>query len=235
MELPWCDYLNCMPTNSSEKLFYLIFKKKQGFSMKTLADRYQMSRQFGEIAFIIDNMHTTAYPNYSRINRLLREVLEQQSEPQNRVFQWKRVSAHNKYSMVKIMTDEQLLLQLDAECKCADSLDNVESVDLLEIKGNKKKNTSKKHLTIIHCEEEEGKQDSSGGDNDADVRLELKQNIFDNYPKSQKIPESDLTPGSNSHGDSFKRRTIGEHFNYHIFLKEDLTPKEALPLQGFSS
>jgi hypothetical protein len=63
------------------------------------------------------------YPNYPRMHKLLNSMVEGLSqEPENRAFQWKRALQHNKYSMIKIFSDEEQLLRLQSECKRDDSV-----------------------------------------------------------------------------------------------------------------
>lgn len=80
MDLPWCDYLFCMPVDSAEKTFKMVLQKKEQYTLPYLVKMYGLSPEFSEIAILIEQMKFQDYPNYSRISRLLSDVIKRQSE-----------------------------------------------------------------------------------------------------------------------------------------------------------
>jgi len=72
MDLPWNDFLNCMPVNSNEKTFKMVLQKKQQYDNVTLAKLYGMGSEFIEVAELIDKLRHEEYPNYTRIRKLFR-------------------------------------------------------------------------------------------------------------------------------------------------------------------
>ena len=67
MDLPWHDYLYCMPCSSFEKTFDLVLKRKQQYTLISLAQRYEMPQEFIDVAAYVDNMEDQQYPNYQLI------------------------------------------------------------------------------------------------------------------------------------------------------------------------
>lgn len=105
MDLPWCDYLFCMPTTSHEQTYNLILEKKQQISLYELAKQCQFSTEFLELVTDIENLEFAETPKYALYNSLLKRTIER-APPNLRRLQWKRQMAHNKYSMIKIISDE---------------------------------------------------------------------------------------------------------------------------------
>lgn len=54
MDLPWCDYLFCMPVDSAEKTFKIILAKKEQYDLVSLAKQYGLSEDFLEICSLVD-------------------------------------------------------------------------------------------------------------------------------------------------------------------------------------
>ena len=118
MDLPWCDFLFCMPCDSAEKTFKMVLQKKEQYTLEYLAKSYQFSPAFIELASMVDALRYEEYPNYERMHRILESIVcSQQADSENRVFQWKRVLQHNKYTLIKIFSDEEMLLRIQSNCK----------------------------------------------------------------------------------------------------------------------
>ena len=54
MDLPWCDYLFCMPCDSAEKTFKMVLQKKEQFALEQLAALYEFGPEFQQICSIVD-------------------------------------------------------------------------------------------------------------------------------------------------------------------------------------
>lgn len=44
MDLPWCDYLFCMPCDSQQKTFKMVLAKKEEMTLGKLAKQYGLPR-----------------------------------------------------------------------------------------------------------------------------------------------------------------------------------------------
>lgn len=80
MDLPWCDYLFCMPVDSAEKTFKIVLNKKEQYSLSSLVKIYGLGPEFTEIAQLVEGMKFEDYPNYSRISRLFKNSLQRHTE-----------------------------------------------------------------------------------------------------------------------------------------------------------
>ena len=89
MDLPWCDFLFCMPCDSPEKTFRIVLQTKEQYTLRQLAEQYGFSTEFQDLAIIVDRMKYDDYPNYARMTRVLEKILERDSEEGPPVFQWK--------------------------------------------------------------------------------------------------------------------------------------------------
>lgn len=85
MDLPWNDFLNCMPVNSNEKTFRMVMQKKEQCNLTQLAKLYGMGPEFTEAAGLVDQLGYEDYPNYTRIRKLLRQVVDREN-PLSRMF-----------------------------------------------------------------------------------------------------------------------------------------------------
>lgn len=92
MDLPWCDFLFCMPCDSPEMTYKMVLSQKEQFSLTELAKQTEFSDEFQDLCKLIDNLSFEGYPNYQRITKILSGIVEMRfpDQPENRVFQWKR-------------------------------------------------------------------------------------------------------------------------------------------------
>ena len=92
MDLPWCDFLFCMPCDSPEMTYKMVLSQKEQFSLTELAKQTEFSDEFQDLCKLIDNLSFEDYPNYQRITKILSGIVEMRfpDQPENRVFQWKR-------------------------------------------------------------------------------------------------------------------------------------------------
>ena len=56
MDLPWCDYLFCMPCDSHQKTFKMVLNKKEETTLTKLSKQYNMPREFQDFASFVDLM-----------------------------------------------------------------------------------------------------------------------------------------------------------------------------------
>eukprot|EP00347_Sterkiella_histriomuscorum_P021417 403334049 len=109
MDLPWCDYLFCMPCSSHQKTFKMVLQKKEDMTLSKLTRQYQLPSQFMEIAKLIENLKIDQYPNYILINNLLQEVVNN-AKPHKRELQWRRLVKSSETIMNKNLSGVQELL-----------------------------------------------------------------------------------------------------------------------------
>lgn len=115
MDLPWIDYLTCMPVSSAQMTFQMALQSKEQFTLKQLAKKYDLAAPIVEIASMVDRLQFEQYPNYQKMGKLLRQVVaEGQTQP---VLQWKRQQQHNEYNNIQLPIDDKYLLQIFNDCK----------------------------------------------------------------------------------------------------------------------
>ena len=112
IELPWCDFLQCMPCDSHEKIFQMVLETKNIYDFERLLKRYKMPKEFNQIASLIENLEHFEFPCYSKIKGLLMAVVNKE-QPPHRVYQWHRPLRNEICS--KMFSDIECLLQEDAE------------------------------------------------------------------------------------------------------------------------
>ena len=72
MDLPWCDFLFCMPCSSHEKTYTLILQKKKELKLHELAKINEFSPEFIEIVNHIEDLQFDETPNYGLYKSLFR-------------------------------------------------------------------------------------------------------------------------------------------------------------------
>ena len=64
MDLPWCDYLFCMPCDSQEKTFSLVLHLKEKRKLHDLADELKFSDEFISVVQYIEALKYEECPKY---------------------------------------------------------------------------------------------------------------------------------------------------------------------------
>ena len=72
MDLPWCDFLFCMPCSSQEKTYNLILKKKKELKLQELAQINNFSSEFIQIVKDIEGLKFEDTPNYGLYRSLFK-------------------------------------------------------------------------------------------------------------------------------------------------------------------
>ncbi len=78
---------------------------KKDTSLLQLATENDFSQEFLDIVQHVDSLGYEDCPDYDLIKMLFTKFLNKSYLGHN--FQWKRQMAHNKYSMIKIISDEE--------------------------------------------------------------------------------------------------------------------------------
>jgi hypothetical protein len=76
MDLPWIDYLTCMPVSSAQMTFQMALQSKEEYTLEQLALKYGLDPPFVEIASMVDKLGFAQYPNYQKMGKLLRQVID---------------------------------------------------------------------------------------------------------------------------------------------------------------
>jgi len=89
MDLPWCDFLFCMPCSSQEKTYNLILQKKKELKLHELALINNFSSEFVQIVEDIEGLEFEEKPKYGLYRSLFKQIIDK-APPSGRKVQWKR-------------------------------------------------------------------------------------------------------------------------------------------------
>jgi len=76
-DLPWSDFVDCMPCKDKYETTRLIVEEKKKLKLSDLCIN-EIPSQFMEIANIIENSSPNQLPNYNRIKELLHSAMDDQ-------------------------------------------------------------------------------------------------------------------------------------------------------------
>ncbi|CDW78187.1 UNKNOWN [Stylonychia lemnae] len=127
LDLPWCDYLFCMPCNSQQKTFRMVLQKKQETTLSKLAKLYQLPEEFQIIGNEIELMKFNSYPNYTMIQKHFKAIIDKE-KPNQQVFKWRRQQINDQKWYAKVLSGiEQLLInQSDFDSQSVNNLESKE-------------------------------------------------------------------------------------------------------------